>query len=64
MEKATKSGQAIVEYVLMLMVAISFVALINTSFKKSLKGIWKFYLKQVSAPCPGCEADPRINTFR
>jgi len=64
MKKATKSGQAIVEYVLMLLIAISLVAVINSSFKRSLKSIWRFYLKQVTPGCPGCAPDPRLNTFR
>jgi Flp pilus assembly pilin Flp len=53
-----ESGQAVVEYLLMVVVAISIVAVMGTSFRKTLIGIWGFYIRQISAACPGCTPNP------
>jgi Flp pilus assembly pilin Flp len=53
-----RSGQAMVEYLLMLVVAISLVAVMASSFRKTLTNLWGYYIRQVSAACPGCQANP------
>lgn len=56
--RAGQSGQAMIEYILMLVVAISLVAVMASSFRKTLTNLWGFYIRQISAACPGCQANP------
>ena len=53
-----EDGQAVVEYVLMVVFALGLVALIATGFRKTILKLWIFYIRQVSAACPGCPPDP------
>jgi len=54
-------GQAVVEYVLMLLMALAVVTTISVGFKKSLFSIWGVFAKEISAPCPGnCQPDPKV----
>ncbi len=53
------SGQALVEYVLMLLVAVSLVAIMTTAFRKTVIHLWGFYIQQISAACPGCPVNPK-----
>ncbi len=65
MLKASKSrqsvdGQAIVEYLIMITLALALVTSFNSSIRKSLAGLWTFYTQSVSAACPtGCPAETR-----
>ena len=58
-QRDSQNGQAVVEYILMVLFAISLVAALSTSFRRSLIGIWGFYTRQISAACPGCPPNPR-----
>ncbi len=49
-----ESGQAVVEYILMLVVALSIVVGISKGMRGSLMGLWKSLTQEVSAACPGC----------
>jgi Flp pilus assembly pilin Flp len=49
-----EQGQAIVEYILMLAMVISVVAIIATSFRKSIRLIWLQLTKEIAAGCPDC----------
>lgn len=49
-----RGGQAVVEYVLMLLLAISIVAAINSSLSGSIRRLWATIVQDVSAPCPKC----------
>jgi hypothetical protein len=55
-----ESGQAIVDYVLTLLLLVSIVTIMATGFRRSLFSLWKTVSREVSAPCPGCAADPSI----
>ena len=55
-----EEGQAVVEYVLMLITAISVVALMGAGLRRSLFTVWEFFAKQISAACPGCPPDPSV----
>jgi Flp pilus assembly pilin Flp len=55
-----QQGQAVLEYMLMLSVALAVVTTISIGFKKSLFTIWGIFSKEISAPCPGCAADPKV----
>ena len=51
-------GQALVEYLLMLMMGVFLVIMINNAFRKTIIKMWGFYFRQISAACPGCPPNP------
>jgi Flp pilus assembly pilin Flp len=53
-----ESGQAIVEYILTLSIAVGIVTIIAKGFRKALFDLWEEMTKQIAAACPGCPADP------
>jgi hypothetical protein len=53
-----EEGQAVIEYILMAFVALSFILAINTIFRRTTNRLWVFYIRQVTAACPGCPPDP------
>ncbi len=55
-----QSGQAVVEYILMLLVAMGLMAVISKGMKKTLGLFWKGLSSEIAAPCPGCP--PREET--
>lgn len=54
----SQEGQAIVEYILTLAVALVLVTALNSSFRRTVTRLWAFYIRQISAACPGCPANP------
>jgi Flp pilus assembly pilin Flp len=49
------NGQAIVEYALMLSVAVGLVGLIAVGFRSSIIGLWKSFARDITSACPtGC----------
>jgi hypothetical protein len=58
--KQQQSGQAVVEYILMLLVAMGLMAVISRGMKKTLGIFWKGLSSEIAAPCPGCP--PREDT--
>jgi Flp pilus assembly pilin Flp len=55
-----EGGQAVVEYILMLIMAVSLVALIAKGFRTTLFKLWTLFAQEISAGCPGCTPDPKI----
>lgn len=53
-----EEGQAAVEYILMLVLAFSLVAVFSGSFRGMVINLWGYYIRQIAAACPGCEAPP------
>jgi hypothetical protein len=53
-------GQAVLEYILMLLVALGVVTTISIGFKQSLFSIWGLFSREISAPCPACQPDPKV----
>jgi hypothetical protein len=51
----SESGQAIVEYILILALALSLVSVIAIGLRKSMFSLWKFMATDITAPCPGCK---------
>jgi|GEM_PF-974708 len=49
-----QKGQAVVEYILMLSLVVTFVGLLAKGFRAPLRGLWHLFAKEVAAPCPGC----------
>lgn len=54
-------GQAILEYILGLTLAIAFVGILAAGFRQSILKLWLTFSKDISAACPGCPADPGVN---
>lgn len=55
-----ESGQAVLEYVLAVSLAVSFVIVITTVFRRSLINLWFSMTRDITAGCPGCVPDPSI----
>lgn len=53
-----QNGQALVEYILMIVCALVLVGVMATGFRKGMIGIWGFYTRQITAACPGCPSNP------
>jgi hypothetical protein len=49
-----QTGQALVEYILMLSFAITLVILIQTGLRRSTFGLWKSFTCDIAAACPKC----------
>lgn len=56
-----ESGQAIIEFFLLLLVTIGVVSFLKTSLKNLTVKFWAFMGKRISAPCPTCAPDPEFN---
>ncbi|MEK7690577.1 MAG: hypothetical protein AAB425_06120 [Bdellovibrionota bacterium] len=57
-----QKGQAVVEYVLSLLMAMAVLGIIATGFRRTLIALWVGLAKDVAAPCPGCPPPPEIKT--
>jgi hypothetical protein len=55
-----EEGQAVVEYILMVLLAISAVSIIGIGFRRTLFSVWGKMAKEVTAACPGCPPNPAI----
>jgi hypothetical protein len=55
--KTGESGQAVLEYVLMLSMAVGVVVLIAVGFRRSIFHVWKGFTRDVAAACPACPAN-------
>ncbi len=47
-------GQALVEYLLMLSLAVILVVIIQKGLKSSVFKLWSSFTKDIVAACPGC----------
>ena len=56
-----ESGQAIIEFMLLLLVTVGIMATLKTSLKNLTVKFWTFLAKRISAPCPGCRSDPEFD---
>lgn len=56
-----REGQAVIEYVLMIFLAVLLVATINGSLNRSVRRLWVTIVRDVAAPCPKC---PTVNPIR
>ena len=50
-----ESGQAILEYVLLLLAVVSIVGTMKAGLKELTARFWLFMAKKIAAPCPTCE---------
>jgi len=56
-----ESGQAILEYVIMLSMAVGVVILIAVGFRRSIFHVWKGFNREIAAACPGCPPNDQAN---
>jgi len=59
-DRARESGQALVEFMLTLLLAISVVTALSFGFRKSLRKFWYTLAREISAPCPKCPPPPGL----
>jgi len=53
-DSGQESGQAIVEYVITLMMALILLGILTSGFNASLRRTWKKIATQIAAGCPTC----------
>ena len=56
MNRKNHSGQALIEYVLLLSIIISMTCIMIAGVRSSRDKMWKQVLCEVSAACPDCKA--------
>ena len=57
---SSQRGQAILEYVLMMLIVVAMVAILSKGLKSSLLIMWEFMAQKISAACPGCPPPPNV----
>jgi Flp pilus assembly pilin Flp len=50
------SGQAIIEFFLLLLVTVLIVSTLKTTLTRLTAKLWSFFAKKIAAPCPSCDA--------
>lgn len=51
-----ESGQAIIEFFLLLIVTIAIVGTLKNSLTYLTKRLWGFFARRIAAPCSECDA--------
>lgn len=59
-KRFSEQGQALVEYVLMLAVALSVVGIVGYGFRRIVLHAWQAVTCDVAAACPRCPVDEEI----
>ena len=49
-----EDGQAILEYLLMLSVALSILIILSTGMRRSILVLWRYLYRRTAAACPSC----------
>ncbi|NDG85432.1 MAG: hypothetical protein EBX52_10420 [Proteobacteria bacterium] len=60
-KKRNDSGQAILEYMIVLLIIVSISGVIQFGVSKSRNKLWKWMICQISAACPGCNPTASAN---
>lgn len=55
------SGQAIIEFFLLLFATVLIVSSLKVTLKTLTKKLWKFFAIKIAAPCPECGAGEEFN---
>jgi hypothetical protein len=55
-----RSGQAVIEYILMVMVALTIVSALSYGMKRVLLHVWMQMACEITAPCPHCQKPPEL----
>jgi hypothetical protein len=56
----TQRGQSLVEYVLVIWLAIGVSLMMNQTLKRGIRGFWFTLASDIAAPCKGCTVPPAI----
>ena len=51
-----ESGQAIIEFMLLLLAVIVLIGTLKTSLKSLTAKLWSLLARKIAAPCPACDA--------
>jgi Flp pilus assembly pilin Flp len=51
-----ESGQAITEFMLLLLVTIAIVAFMKNELKRVTSRFWVLLARRIAAPCPSCDS--------
>jgi Flp pilus assembly pilin Flp len=51
-----ESGQAIIEFFLLMLATIMIVGMLKTSLSSLTKRLWVFFARKIAAPCTTCDA--------
>lgn len=51
-----ESGQAIIEFMLLLLAVIVLIGTLKTSLKMLTAKLWSALARKIAAPCPACDA--------
>jgi hypothetical protein len=60
--KPGERGQATVEYILMLGMAVSVISVFTVGMRRTTVTLWSTFIREIAAACPGCPADDRYRT--
>ncbi len=53
-----QEGQALLEYMLMLSLAVGAVSAMTVGFRKIILRLWGSMTQDITAACPGCPSNP------
>jgi hypothetical protein len=59
-DRRASSGQAVIEFVIMLSMSVSVVAATAIIFRQTIMAMWVSLAKDISAACPGCPPDTSV----
>lgn len=51
-----ESGQAIIEFFLLLLATVLIVGTLKSTLTRLTVRLWGFFAKKIAAPCPACDA--------
>lgn len=54
------SGQAIVEYILMVAVVVAIIGVLSVGLRGVLVKVWGKMARDIAAPCAGCQPPPDV----
>ncbi len=55
-----ESGQALLEYVLSLVIAVALISAFSLALRRPVGRVWQRLAKEIAAPCPDCPGNDRI----
>ena len=51
-----ESGQAVLEFILLLLAVVAITGSLKMMLKQMTAKMWSFMAKKIAAPCPSCDA--------
>ena len=58
-----RKGQAVVEYMAMILVALAIAGALGFGFRSLFLKVWMVMACEITAPCPGCAAPPELKAI-